>query len=174
MNGVLYCPNGDTGAIGDICTFSCNPGYELQGAQIGTCLMDYTWSGELRTCVPYSCPDRITTSNTSFVSLVNSTCGQTYSSRCRLYCLDGFVGEDVIYVCNITNNPTVVDWVPIGGVHSICERGLFFYYYMWQQNSGINFICIYVCTYLYIYIYIYISVYVCMYMHNYVCMYTSI
>ena len=123
-NGILHCPNGPTSAIGDTCTFSCNPGYQLQGSQNGTCLMGYNWSGGLRTCVPYRCPNRISTSNTTFVSLVNSTCAQTYLSQCRIYCLDGFIGEDVVYVCDITSDSTVLNWVPIGGLHSVCERGL--------------------------------------------------
>ena len=124
-NGILQCPNGATGTYGDTCTFSCNPGYELQGAQTGTCLNNHTWSGVPRTCVPLNCLDRITTSNTSFVSLVHSTCTRTYLSQCRVYCLVGYTGEDVIYVCNVTSNPDMLDWIPMGGVHSLCVRGMF-------------------------------------------------
>ena len=64
-NVTLYCQSGPTGTYGDTCTFSCNPGYELQGSETGTCLAGETWSGGLWTCVPLNCHDRITTSNTS-------------------------------------------------------------------------------------------------------------
>ena len=128
MNGILQCPNGATGMYGDTCTFSCNPGYELQGTQTGTCLANQTWSGGLSSCVLQKCPVRILTSNASFVSVTNSTCTRTYSTQCTLSCPENFIGVDITYLCNVTSDPAVVDWIPIGGVHSACEKGLLLLY----------------------------------------------
>jgi len=121
---MLHCPNGATGMYGDTCTFSCNPGYELQGVQFGSCLASQTWSRGLPNCVARNCPARILTSNTSFLSLADSPCTQTYLSRCKVYCRDGFTGEEVIYLCNVTTHPRVLNWIPIGGIHSVCEKSL--------------------------------------------------
>ena len=126
FNGILHCPNGPTGTIGEICTFSCNTGYQLFGAQNGTCLIDGTWSGGLSFCYALNCPQRIFISNDTYVSLVGSTCRQSYLSQCRLSCRDGFNGEDVVYLCNVTSDPAILGWIPIGGVHSVCVRGLLY------------------------------------------------
>ena len=48
----------------------------------------------------------------------------TYQSQCTVSCDEGFTGDDVTYLCNVTSDPTMVDWVPIGGVGVMCERGL--------------------------------------------------
>jgi len=109
----------------DFCTFSCNPGYELQGAHNGTCLNNDIWSGGLPSCVPINCSDRIYLDE-GHVSLVESTCRLPYLSRCIISCRHGSTGDHIIYLCNVTSNPAVVDWVPIGGVHSSCERGMFY------------------------------------------------
>jgi len=121
-NGILRCPNGATGAYGDTCTFSCNAGYKLQGPGYGTCLADQTWSSDLPSCVPRICPNRIYVSSRQYVDL--DVCSVTYLSQCILSCNDGFTGDDITYLCNITSNPTQLVWVPIGGVHSKCMRGL--------------------------------------------------
>jgi len=118
---MAQCPNG---ATGETCTFSCNPGYQLYGAQSGICSTDHTWSVGPPLCHLLSCPARIFISNDTYVSLMGSSCTLEYSSHCILYCNDGFVGEDVIYVCNVTSDPTVLSWMPIGGVHAVCERGM--------------------------------------------------
>ena len=39
INGILKCPNGaNTAVFGDTCTFSCKPGFNLQGQSTGMCL----------------------------------------------------------------------------------------------------------------------------------------
>ena len=91
-----------------------------------------TWSGGLRTCVPLNCPDRIKISNTSFLFLLNSSCTRAYLSQCITNCREGFAGDDVIYLCNVTSDPAVVDWVPKVGVHLACERGLLYITYTVQ------------------------------------------
>jgi len=123
-NGALQCPNGTTGTYGDNCTFSCNPGYGLQGAQTGICLNNQIWSGGLPSCVTLNCRDKISISDVLIISVLNSSCKPTYLSQCRVSCPDGFTGDDVIYSCNITSDPAVVDWIPIDGVLQVCQRGL--------------------------------------------------
>ena len=51
INGSSACPNGaTTGVFEDTCTFSCNAGYELQGASSRTCLASGSWSGGNPVC----------------------------------------------------------------------------------------------------------------------------
>ena len=109
---------------GSNCTFSCNPGYELQGPQNGTCLPNHTWSGEKPSCEPKNCPNRILLNDGEHI-LNESLCQLHYRAQCRLFCNEGHKGDDVIYVCTVTSNPAVIDWVPIGGIHASCERGRF-------------------------------------------------
>ncbi|XP_065896410.1 P-selectin-like [Dysidea avara] len=117
-NGSLQCPNGTSiGLLEDTCTFSCNGGYELQGSNSGTCLANQSWSGGLPSCVPLNC----TTSTLPDGVIPSPSCSLVYQSQCTLSCDEGFTGDDVTYLCNVTSDPTMVDWV-IGGVEVMCER----------------------------------------------------
>ena len=102
----------------DTCTFSCNGGYKLQGSNNGTCLANQSWSGGLASCVPLNCtlPNGV---------IPSPSCSLVYQSQCTLSCDEGFTGDDVTYLCNVTSDPTMVDWVPIGEVAVMCERGQF-------------------------------------------------
>ena len=106
----------------DTCTFSCNAGYELQGSNNGTCLANQSWSGGLTSCVPLNCRNR--SRMLPFGSMLLSSCNLTYQSQCTVSCDEGFTGNDVTYLCNVTSHPTMVDWVPIGGVNVMCKKGL--------------------------------------------------
>ena len=105
----------------DTCTFSCNEGYELQGSNSGTCLFDQGWSEGQPSCVPLNC----TASTLPDGIIPSSSCSLVYQSQCTytLSCDEGFTADDVTYLCNVTSDPTMVDWVPIGGVGVMCERG---------------------------------------------------
>ena len=107
----------------DTCTFSCNAGYELQGSNNGTCLANQSWSGGDPICVPLNCTNRVL-ENGVIVTL--SSYRLQYQSQCTVSCDEGFTGDDVTYLCNVTSDPTMVDWVPIaiGGVDVMCIRGL--------------------------------------------------
>ena len=109
--------------VGDTCVYSCTAGYELHGTNNATCLANGSWSNEGSVCVPLTCPINITVPNT----MISSSCNMTYQSQCNVSCDAGFTGDDVTYLCNVTSNPTMVDWVPIGGVNVMCERGLLYY-----------------------------------------------
>ncbi|XP_078589882.1 uncharacterized protein LOC144870048 [Branchiostoma floridae x Branchiostoma japonicum] len=52
-NGAKF---GDSYLYEDVVTFSCNPGYGLQGSADRTCQADRTWSGEEASCTRLPCP----------------------------------------------------------------------------------------------------------------------
>ena len=112
----------------DNCTFSCDPGYMLQGRITnGTCENNGSWSGGLPSCVPLNCSEDNLPVPANATVLQLPSCGLAYQSRCTVSCDEGFIGDDVTYLCNVTSDPTMVDWVPIGGVDMMCERGLLCY-----------------------------------------------
>ena len=124
---VLICPNPLNGQVicnrGNNCDFLCDPGYMLQGSVTnGTCGNSGSWSEGLPFCVPLNCPIRI--GMLPHGSISSSSCSLQYQSQCTVSCDEGFTGDDVTYLCNVTSDPTMVDWVPIGGVDVMCERGL--------------------------------------------------
>ena len=126
LNGQVDCSSGlvDVGLEGEDCTFSCDPGYMLQGSVSGTCENTGSWSGGLPSCVLLSCADRSGMLGDGVVVIPSSSCGLAYQSQCVASCDEGFTGDNVTYLCNVTSDPTMVDWVPIGGVDVMCERGL--------------------------------------------------
>ena len=122
-NGTLQCTNGTTtGVFEDTCTFSCNGGYELQGSNSGTCLADQSWSEGDPICVVLNCSTSPPVDN----SQLQLPCDTKYQSTCVASCDEGYTRNNVTsvtYLCNVTSDPTMVDWVPIGGVDVMCERG---------------------------------------------------
>ena len=50
------------------------------------------------------------------------SCEQTYESECNVSCKEGFVGNNITYLCNVTNE--TVEWVPVDGQEIICKKGL--------------------------------------------------
>ena len=124
MNGTLHCPNGaTTGVFEDTCAFSCNTGYELQGSNNGTCLANQSWSGGDPICEPLTCSNVTMVADNTMTSL---SCNMTYQSQCNVSCDEGFTGDNVTYLCNVTSDPTMVDWVSISGGNMMCERGLLY------------------------------------------------
>ena len=121
LNGNVDCVNGSVGVYEDSCTFSCNAGYELQGSNNGTCLANQSWSRGDPICEPLRCSDVTMVADDIITS---SSCDMIFQSQCTVSCDEGFTGDDVTYLCNVTSDPTIVDWVPIGGVDVMCERGL--------------------------------------------------
>jgi len=51
-NGMITCSLGDDGipSYEDICSFTCNTGYELTGSDTSTCLSDGSWSSRDDVC----------------------------------------------------------------------------------------------------------------------------
>ena len=52
MNGMINRSLGDDGfhSYEDICSFTCNTGYELTGSDTRTCQSNGRWSGTVTTC----------------------------------------------------------------------------------------------------------------------------
>ena len=129
LNGQVNCGKGsvDNGIEGENCTFMCNPGYSLMQGNVtnGTCENNGNWSKGLPSCVSLICRginNHVRVRNATLPQL----CSRRYLSQCTLSCNEGFVGDDVTYLCNVTNNPNRVTWMPIGSAIE-CERekGLF-------------------------------------------------
>ena len=118
------------GYKGDNCTILCNPGCIYEG-NVTSEVCENTGSGSESEasifCVPLNCTnlnaqlgyDDITS------TVISSSCGLQYQSQCIASCDEGFTGDNVTYVCNVTSDSTMVDWVPIGGLDVMCDRGLF-------------------------------------------------
>ena len=116
--------NGQVDCRGNNCTFLCDPGYILQGSVInGTCENNGSWSGGQPSCVSLKCTNRSEMLTEGVVVIQSSSCGLAYQSQCTVSCDEGFTGDNVTYLCNVTSDPTMVDWVPIDGVDVMCERG---------------------------------------------------
>ena len=117
-NGNLQCLNGSTSRqFRDICMFSCNPGYELQGSNNGTCLANNSWSGGDPICVPLNCSTSPPLNN----SQLQSSCDTRYQSTCTTVCVDGYTGIGGLYTCVLTDEDTnSVGW---NGSTSNCQRG---------------------------------------------------
>jgi len=51
-NGMISCSLGDDGnhSYEDICSFTCNTGYELIGSEMRTCLSNGSWTGTDDVC----------------------------------------------------------------------------------------------------------------------------
>ena len=115
------------GVEGDNCTFSCDPGYMLQrNVTSGTCENTGSWSGELPSCVPLNCSQDNIPVPANAIVLQLSSCGLAYQSQCTVSCDEGFTGDDVTYLCNVTSDPTMVEWMVINGteINYYCTRGL--------------------------------------------------
>ena len=129
FNGQIDCGSGlvTIAVEGDNCTFSCNPGYMLQGSVIsGSCENTGSWSGGLPSCVPLNCSEDNLPVPANATVLQLPSCGLAYQSQCTVSCDEGFTGDDVTYLCNVTSDPTMVDWVPISNTETnhMCQRGL--------------------------------------------------
>ena len=129
LNGKFDCGSGlvNMGVEGDNCTFLCDPGYLLQGSiTSGTCENTGNWSGELPSCVPLNCSADDLPVPANAIVLQLPSRGLAYQSQCTVSCNEGFTGDDVTYLCNVTSDPTMVDWVPINetDIYVNCERGL--------------------------------------------------
>ena len=125
---VLICPSPLNGQVicnrGNNCTFSCDPGYMLEGSDSGICENTENWSEGLPSCVPLNCTRNPDILGNGVIYIQSLSCRRQYQLQCTVSCDEGFTGDDVMYLCNVTSGPTMVDWVPIGGVDVMCERGL--------------------------------------------------
>ena len=97
----------------------------LQGSVTsGICENTGSWSGGMPSCISLNCSEYNLPVPANAKVLQLPSCGLAYQSQCTVSCDEGFIGDDVTYLCNVTSDPTMVDWVPIGAVDAMCERGL--------------------------------------------------
>ena len=123
LTGKVDCSNKLEGMESEGNDTSCDPDYINITSEI--CENNATWSGELPPCIPLNC------SNTSLPVPANGavlqlpSCGLAYQSQCAVSCDEGFTGDNVTYLCNVTSDPTMVDWVPINNTitNLTCSRG---------------------------------------------------
>ena len=119
-DGTISCSllNNPLFSYEDICSFTCNTGYELTGSpQI--CQSDGSWSGSPVSCTIMECPS----SSLPMNSMLAESCSSTYQSMCDLQCEEGFTGSgDPSYVCDVLSNGSSVIWMTSGGGWS-CDRG---------------------------------------------------
>ena len=111
MNGNMTC-TGDY-VTDQNCTFTCEPGYDLMGSSLRTCLPNQTWSGQMPSCVRSSCP-KLTSSTHSTVLY---PCGYLFQDTCTYLCNAGYtiegLGTDVIswnLTCDLDNSSSSVSW----------------------------------------------------------------
>ena len=134
LYGQVDCGSGlvDMGVEGDHCNFSCDHGYLLQGrVTSGTCENTGNWSRGLPNCAPLHCSqDNLPVPANAVLQF--RLCGLAYRSQCTVSCNKGFTGGNITYLCNVTSDPTKVDWVTINGteMNDMCKRGLLPHYYM--------------------------------------------
>ena len=141
LNGQVDCGSGlvNMGLEGDNCTFSCDPGYMLQGnVTSGICentgnwseVLSFSGSWTLLSCVPLNCSKDglpIPANATGYRVLELPSCGPMYRSQCTISCDDGFTGGNITYLCNVTSNSTMVDWMLINTTANhmhMCQRGM--------------------------------------------------
>jgi len=109
---------------GDNYNFSCDPRYMSQ--ENVTSENTESGSGGLPscTCVPLNCSaDSLPVpANAEVVP----SCGSQNQSQYTVLCGEGFTGGNVTYLCNVTSDPAMVDWVAVDGVemNHTCQRGL--------------------------------------------------
>ena len=83
LNGQVDCGSGlvNMGVEGDNCTFSCDPGYMLQGSVTsGTCENSGSWSGGLPSCVLLNCSQDNLPVPANAIVLQLPSCGLEYQS----------------------------------------------------------------------------------------------
>ena len=86
----------------------------LQGSVTsGTCENTGSWSGRLPSCVLPYCVDRTEMLPSGATIVASPSCRSEYQSRCTVSCDEGFTGDNVTYLCDVTSDPTMVDWVPV-------------------------------------------------------------
>ena len=121
MNGMISCSliSSPIFFYEDICSYTCNTGYELTGSDTRTCQSDGSWSGSPVSCIIMECPS----SSLPMNSMLAGSCSSTYQSMCELQCQEGFNGTgDPSYVCDVLSNGSSVMWMAERATLR-CDRG---------------------------------------------------
>ena len=116
---------------------SYDPCYMLEGSGSSENYNSGNGSGGLQYFTLLNCSKNIS-ANATILSPYNIT------YQCTVSCDESFTGDDVTYLCNVTNDPTMVDWVSISGRNLICERGLLAIMIISLLNSVLHNVATYV------------------------------
>ena len=113
-NGRVSCRHGQE--IGRTCLIICDPGYEVSGETVLTCLPGGLWSGQPTPCQPLQCgePGSIVPSN----GFVKFPCSSDFKSNCEIGCFEGFNLTGSMEISCQLNNINQVEWTSDG---SRCE-----------------------------------------------------
>ena len=116
---------------------SYDPCYMLQASGSSENYNSGSGSGGPQSVVPLNCSKNISANATILLP-----CNITY--QCTVSCDESFTGDDVTYLCNVTNDPTMIEWLSIGGVDLMCERGLLAIMIILLLNSVLHNVATYV------------------------------
>ena len=114
INGYMSC-NGEH-VTDTVCTFTCEPGYNLTGPATRSCLGDHTWSGVETTCPPLQCTALAMVYEGDDSVFVLAPCHNTYNYTCSLLCRNGYyqANDDIDewkQTCDLVEpNDYVVNW----------------------------------------------------------------
>ena len=115
-----------------------DPYYMSQGSGISENCNSGNGSGGLQSFAPLNCSKNISANAT-----ILSPCNIIYQCTTVL-CDESYTGDDITYLCNVTSDPIMIDWVSIGGVDMMCERGLLAIMIISLFNSILNYVYSYV------------------------------
>ena len=122
------CSSNSFGLVGELCTFSCDPGYVLTISStilvFGTCQADGSWD-----VVPICVIENCSTSLPLVNSQLQLPCDTHYQSTCTATCDEGYTRDNITsvdYYCNfIINKINRVEWMAVDGAS--CQTGVLRY-----------------------------------------------
>ncbi|XP_065900392.1 uncharacterized protein [Dysidea avara] len=91
-NGVMTCLLRDDGVpfYEDICSFTCNTGFELTGSDTRTCQSDGSWSGSETLCRRVTCPSLTDRDNVTINCSLSDDEVPSYEDTCSFTCNTGY------------------------------------------------------------------------------------
>ncbi|XP_034149522.1 E-selectin [Esox lucius] len=92
---------------GSSCTFSCDEGFNTQGASSMKCSGSGEWSADIPTCTVLECPLLQAPVNGQMSCFHESSDATTYGSECSFFCDQGYIlhGHEAI-ICDLYGNWT--------------------------------------------------------------------
>ena len=107
LNGSISCTGEQV--TDEMCSFSCDPGFELLGSSRKLCQPNNTWTGVNTYCNILHCP-LLEPTEDSFIAV---PCDTVYQSTCMVSCLAGYYRENLdqneIH-CVVGNTSDSVQW----------------------------------------------------------------
>ena len=95
VNGNHNCTGAGDGVTGDVCAYTCDSGYAIEGSEYLTCLETSSWSEVEPSCVEETCNSLTPTED----YLIARPCMTTFGSSCTILCPNGYTNgsSDVDY-----------------------------------------------------------------------------